>query len=749
MSFGNQTGIKQIITVVSIVVLITSLITIFFTYNQVTREEDRLEKDIYNRSSLVADGLKDSIEPHMANPSKPYFQGFITNHTDSQRIAGIVIIDSKDKILAASKNLPTNSRNFKKIGTDVMDGDKPHGQLITYNGEKLYVFAYPLHNKKNVIGSVMIVQHAGYIDTRIAEIWQNNVLRLIIQALLISLALLLIFKWIIFEPIRKLAKSLKSTRLGDNNTNASRILNNSIFGPLLSEVGNIQKNLVEARLAANEEAQLRLKKLDATWTAERLSAFVQNILKKRSIYVVSNREPYIHTKNGNQIEYFVPASGMVTAIEPIMQATGGMWVAQASGDADKLVVDKDDKVNVPPNDPKYSLKRIWLTEKEQKGFYDGFSNEGIWPLCHLAHTRPTFRKDDWDEYKKVNEKFAKAILKEIRYQKNPVILIQDFHFSLLPRLIKDKRPDATIGLFWHIPWPNAESFSICPWKKEILYGMLGADILGFHTQQHCNNFINSVGKELEALRDLEQFSITKNGHKTFIKPFPISIAFTDAMNKIEGKKASKSALAKIGIKTKYIGIGVDRLDYTKGLLERLKGIELFLTNYPSYIEKFTFLQISAPSRSTIKQYQEFEQNVEKEIERINNLFKRNNWRPIVFLKKYHSHEDIYPLYRAADFCLVTSLHDGMNLVAKEFVSARDDEKGVLILSQFTGAARELEDALIINPYNGEQTADAINTALKMKKSEQGKRMRRMRNIVKGYNIYRWSAELLKTIVDLG
>lgn len=574
--------------------------------------------------------------------------------------------------------------------------------------------------------------------------------KLFIQAFLLAIAILVILRWIIIIPLRNLVDSLHTTGQGNKNT-VHKLFNNPFLGPLIKEVGNIQQNLIDARIAASEEAKLRLKKFDSPWTTERLKAFVADILKDRKIFVVSNREPYIHTKEGNTIDYHFPASGMVTAIEPIMQATGGMWIAYGGGNADKLVVEENDTIGVPPGDPLYTLKRVWLTKEEVKGFYDGFSNEGIWPLCHIAHTRPIFKKDDWKEYVKVNEKFAKTLLKEIRHEINPVVLVQDFHFALLPRLIKEKRPDATIALFWHIPWPNAESFSICPWKKEILDGMLGADLIGFHTQNHCNNFITTVGRELEALLDRDQFTVTKNNHMTYVKPFPISIAFSkrsSEQQKVQDLR-SKDALNKLGVKTDYVGIGVDRLDYTKGIIERLHAVEIFLTKYPAYQGKFTFIQISAPSRTDIPEYKAFTAKVDAEVNRINNKLKKNDWKPILFLYKQLSHEAIYPLYRAANVCLVTSLHDGMNLVAKEFVAARDNERGVLILSQFTGASRELRDALIVNPYNGEQTAEAIHTALTMKRSEQTRRMRRMRDTLKSYNVYRWSAELLKSIVELG
>lgn len=515
----------------------------------------------------------------------------------------------------------------------------------------------------------------------------------------------------------------------------------------------MRNRLMEARDAAREEASLRLKRLDAPWTKERLKLFVESTLKERKIFIVSNREPYIHKKTGEQISYYVPASGMVTALEPIMQACGGMWIAYGSGDADKLVVDSRDRVEVPPSDPKYTLKRVWLSEEEEQGYYYGFSNESIWPLCHIAHTRPVFKKTDWDQYQKVNQKFANAILEEIREEKNPIILIQDFHFALLPRLIKEKRKDAIVGVFWHIPWPNAESFSICPWKKEILEGMLGADLVGFHTQLHCNNFINTVGRELEALIAWDKFTITKDNHNTLIKAFPISIDFNAEIpleeQQQKDKEEKKILLETLGVNTSYVGVGVDRLDYTKGILERLKAVELFLIKHPSYIENFTFIQLSAPSRTSVQEYKDYAEKVEKEVVRINDVFKKDGWQPIIYIQEHRGHDFINTLYRTANVCFITSLHDGMNLVSKEFVAARYDEKGVLILSQFAGSAQELRGALIINPYDGDQAADAMYKALNMRDSEQTGRMRKMREMVKNYNVFRWSADLLKMMVDLG
>ncbi|MBI4100614.1 trehalose-6-phosphate synthase [Candidatus Microgenomates bacterium] len=737
---------KQTVLAVFFIAIIVSLVAVSFTINQVGQEEKRLSVDLQHRSTLLAESLRETIEPNFINKSDKYLQDVVEKFANKERFAGLAVYDNKGIVIAISSSLPKEISESQKIASDVMDGDKANGDFITFGDKKMYLFAIPLRDEKSVVGALMIAQNAGYIDSRLQEIWRNNLIRLFAQVFLLSIAVILFLQWVIYKPMRNLVESLRLARSGARSL---AIPIHPFFQPLAKEISNINRSLIEAQLSASEEARMNLEKLDSPWTEERLKEFVKDILKDKSIVVVSNREPYIHTKVGNKINYYFPASGMATAIEPMMQACGGTWIAHGGGDADRLTVDKNNELQVPPDEPKYTLRRVWLSEEEEKGYYYGFSNEGMWALCHIAHTRPIFRKNDWEEYKKVNGKFAKTVLTKIRDLQNPIILIQDFHFSLLPRMIKNSRPDATIGLFWHTPWVSAESFSICPWRKEILDGMLGADLIGFHIQLHCNNFIETVGKELESLINFEQFTITRDDHISLIKSFPISIAFSNGKSQQQKENFDKEGLLKsLGIKTKYIGVGVDRLDYTKGILERIKAIEIFLQNYPSYREYFTFIQIAAPSRSKIKRYREFAQEVEKEVERVNSRFKIKNWKPIILIERHHSHEEINQFYQLANFCLVTSIHDGMNLVAKEFVAARNDEMGVLILSQFTGASRELKDALIVNPYNGEQTAEAIYTALSMRASEQKKRMKKLRGTVRNYNVYRWSAEFLKTLVNL-
>jgi len=577
----------------------------------------------------------------------------------------------------------------------------------------------------------------------------NYIWLTIIGALFVGVVAIFLIRWLIFEPIVKIVRSIKSIRAGGSPHELNSLEKHTFFGPLAEEISKISTSLLKARSAASEEARLRMEKIDTPWTADRLKEFIKGYLKDRKIFVVSNREPYVHTATKNGIKCSVPASGMITAVEPVMEACGGVWLAQATGDADKKTSDANGKLQVPPDDPKYTLKRIWLSEKEQKGFYVGFSNEALWPLCHNVHTRPIFRKEDWQEYRRVNGKFAQNLLSEIKNIEKPLILVQDFHFALLPQMIKKSRPDAQIGIFWHVPWPSPEVFNICPWHKEILEGMLGADVIGFHTQQYCNNFMGTVGKEIESIVDLEQFTITLKGHLTNVRPFPISVAFpSGGENKKTEIKRGKELLEQFGVKTKLIGLGVDRLDYTKGILERFKGIEFFFDLYPAYKGKFTFLQIAPTSREEVEKYRQFNEEVTSQAQRVNEKFQNKNWKPIILVKKHLSHEELNALYRQANVCLITPLQDGMNLVSKEFVAARSDESGVLILSQFAGASRELKGAIVINPYSAEQTSAAINEAINMPAIQQRSRMKKMRQAVKNYNVYRWSAEFMRAVASL-
>jgi alpha,alpha-trehalose-phosphate synthase [UDP-forming] len=500
------------------------------------------------------------------------------------------------------------------------------------------------------------------------------------------------------------------------------------------------------RLRDLEDEYRRMQGPEADWSADRLRALLKTQLRGDQVIVVSNREPYIHerTKDGGIIVKR-PASGLVTAVEPVMRACSGTWIAHGSGDADRDVVDAGDRVAVPPGHDDYQLRRLWLTAEEEQGYYFGFANEGLWPLCHVAHVRPVFRESDWEAYKAVNQRFADAVVAEARSD-DPIVLVQDYHFALLPAMVREKLPNATILTFWHIPWPNPESFGICPWRRELLQGMLGSTILGFHTRFHCKNFIETVDRFLEARIEHEHSTISFKEDETLVESYPISIEWPDDAT-IAGwstvPECRRIVRERLGLPQGVtLAVGVDRFDYTKGILERLNAVERLLEKHPEWIERFVFVQVAAPTRSALEEYRTFQERVERLTLRINERFGRPGYRPVHLLAQHHDSAAVTELFRAADMCIVTSLHDGMNLVSKEFVAARDDEQGVLILSRFAGAAREMTEALIVNPYHVEETADALHRAATMPAAEQRARMASLRSTVREFNVFRWAGRML-------
>jgi trehalose 6-phosphate synthase len=487
-----------------------------------------------------------------------------------------------------------------------------------------------------------------------------------------------------------------------------------------------------------------------TWTKETLRDAVREKIGAHKFLVVSNREPYIHTYGDNGIRCITPASGMTVALDPIMRACGGTWLAHGSGEADREMVDERDHVQVPPDDPSFTLRRIWLTKEEEDKFYYGYANEGLWPLCHIVHVRPIFRESDWEIYKRVNEKFADAVIEEIGDDRG-FVFIQDYHFALLPKMIKDRRPDLIVAQFWHIPWPNPESFRVCPQAEVLLWGLLGNDILGFHVRYHGMNFLDSVDRFLEVRVDRERLSVFKGGRETLVRPFPISIDF----DMVEAKSRGEDVEGRISrlkmdfrLRNRILGIGIDRMDYTKGIVERFNAIDRFLEKNPEYIGKFVFIQLGPLSRIHIPSYRAYNEAVYGRMLDINEKWSRKDWQPILLHKKHLDLDDLLLYYRAADLCIVSSIHDGMNLVAKEFVASRIDEKGTLILSKFTGSSRELEQALLVNPIATEEFADAIKQAIEMPPEMQSERMRRMRESVKENNVYRWAGKIVNEMKKL-
>ena len=739
--------------VFSLIVGVTVLSYLFALF-QVRAEKRALRKELTNRAEILAESLEGNVEPLLLlreKGSHRRLQTFVTEFGNRERVTGIAVLDTLGNTLAQTPGLENCLAAELPTISQAIASNLGHSGFTTLNGKPTHLYVLPLHDESGVAGALAIFQNAGYIDAQASKLWRDTFLRALAQAAFITLVTLLIIRWSIVGPLARTAKWMRELRAG-KGVDRSSLEEEDLFKPLAQEVTHLAKSLEAARAAAEEEARLR-ESGESLWTPERLRVHVRSKLGDRPLFVVSNREPYTHVYRGKAVEVTVPASGLVTAFEPILRTCQGTWLAHGSGDADRENVDGRDCLRVPPDEPKYTLKRVWLTKEEEEGYYFGFANEGLWPLCHIAHTRPIFRARDWEHYQAVNRKFAQALVEEMEGAEEPVVLVQDYHFALLPRLVKEKLPNARVAIFWHIPWPNPEAFSICPWQAELLDGLLGADLVGFHVQSHCNNFLETVDRTLESRVNWERFSVERGGHLSEVRPFPISVALEDTAEKTGSPPASpyldRGALLKDhGVEATFMGIGVDRVDYTKGILERFRGVERFMEKYPAYQGRFTFVQIGAPSRTHIKRYHDLQGEVESEADRINWRFQTAGWRPIVYLHRHHNHQEIQRYYRAADLCLVTSLHDGMNLVAKEYVAARNDDQGVLVLSRFAGASGELRDAVLVNPYDTEQLADALFFSLQMDPAERSARMHRMRRVVKEFNIYRWAAELITELCEI-
>lgn len=682
-------------------------------------------RDLDIRSQLLATALQDPLQEYVPLKSKRKIAQLFDRAIQDERLYAIAFCDHDGKLQYKTSTYP------ESIGcwdTPAIDG--PRQSLVHLPQGPVHVADSTLSVDGQALGRLILVHDMSFIERRSADTKKYAFSFFALLAVVISLITVFIaqLSW------RGWINGVKGMLRGDTARGHARTPPE--LQPL---VGDLRALLHEYHLERRGQGDLAQQ-----WAPERLRTLLHNELAGDQVLVVSNREPYIHVATPGGVEVRRPASGLVTAVEAVMRACSGTWIAHGSGSADRQVVDRHDCVQVPPADPSYTLRRVWLTKEEEQGYYYGFANEGLWPLCHIAHVRPVFRSSDWEQYVEVNQRFADAVIREARTD-DPVVLVQDYHFALLPAMVRKALPKATIITFWHIPWPNSESFGICPWREAILEGMLGSTILGFHTPFHRKNFLETVDRYLETRIESEASTISYGGKLTQVEHYPISIAWpedngSESENVVDCHAAIRHELGLPA--NQLLAIGVDRMDYTKGILERFQAVERMLELYPDLVGRFTFVQIAAPSRSSLDEYQNFEARVRNLALRINQRFSSGSYQPIVLKAEHHEHEELTRYYRASEVCLVTSLHDGMNLVAKEFIAARNDERGVLLLSRFTGAARELHEALIVNPYHIEQTAEALYSALTMPAAEQRERMRSMRALVKDFNVYRWAGHML-------
>jgi alpha,alpha-trehalose-phosphate synthase [UDP-forming] len=739
----------QLFRVRLILALIASVtvVSLAFTYFDVLAHRHVLREDLERRTQWMGRSIQPDVKGALESADLSGLPSLTETLKSATGALGLAVFDAKGKLLSWSGP----SDVMGALGKNIVDRSLSKGEQVdAFSHAKEWQWleeVSPIHNGNQLDGAMAIVVDASYIRTEGVELWRRSFWHIVALVILIVGITLGMVRWFLLRPMTRVAERMRLLRTGNAEKAGVAVHGElGLFSPLAREVETMAESLRAARAAAAAEARLR----DAgerQWTAERLAVHICNRAGSSRIFVVSNREPYMHVKQGRETVCVVPPSGLVTALEPVLRACDGVWVASGSGDADASAVDEFDRLRVPPDEPLYTLRRVWLSEEEEERYYEGFSNEGLWPLCHIAHTRPIFRALDWECYQRVNQKFASALLEEMRGSEEPVVFVQDYHLALVPQIVKKARPDARVAIFWHIPWPNPEAFGICPWQAELLDGLLGADLIGFHIPLHCNNFLATVDRVLESRTDREHMTVRRHGHASLVRPYPVSVAFDGTGQQTTPTEEERAAakdqlLKKFDIRAERLAVGVDRLDYTKGIVERLEAIGQLFEDHPWYRERLAMVQIAAPSRTRIPSYAELRRRVEETVERINAKFQTSHWRPIALIEQQCNHEEVNRWYRAADVCLVTSLHDGMNLVAKEYVAARDDEDGVLVLSKFTGAAVELQDALLVNPYDVAGVSETIFAALEMDPAERRNRMRRMRRQVMEYNIYLWAANAL-------
>jgi trehalose 6-phosphate synthase len=510
--------------ILSLIVGIT-LISLGFSYYQVVGEKRALRNDLERRAEVLGESVAGNVEKSWENGSERGLQRLVQRFGNREHLLGVAVYDRQGKAVAITSELGQVITAMPKEVTQAMADGHGESSFIRTGKDSLHIFALPLHRQDEIVGGLAVVHDVGYIHDQSLRAWREVFFRVLAQVFLIVVITLLIVRLSIAGPIARAAQWMRALRMG-RISSRQQMPDLDLFKPLAWEVVTLAESLSQARNAAENEARLR-EASESMWTADRLAVQVQTRLDGGRLFVVSNREPYAHQRNNKEIEVVVPPSGLVTALEPVLDACDGTWIAHGSGNADAEVVDKHDRLRVPPEDPRYTLRRVWLSKEQEEGYYYGFANEGLWPLCHIAHTRPIFRAQDWQYYEEVNRKFTAAVLQEIEGIHKPVVLVQDYHFALLPRMIKERRPDARVAIFWHIPWPNQEAFGICPWQRQLVDGLLGADLVGFHIQSHCNNFLQTVDRVVESRIDWEHFSVMRQNHRTIVRPFPISVVLTD------------------------------------------------------------------------------------------------------------------------------------------------------------------------------------------------------------------------------
>lgn len=728
-------------------VFVASIIGVLATayvWRQVERERAIDIDDIDRRARALAHVLSYTVQDSLRGPSEQV-AGRLGKRVDGySRLVGIIVYDAEGRPLAAGDRVRDHFGALAAIVGSLPLTDQEINATTTSEGSRLRVrVERMLREDGSMAGSFVVVHDVAFVDDRARDRLAEGLLVVVMTTLLL-VVLISGMTWLVYDlPLTNLADWMRRLRTEDiAETPPPRLPS----GPLVRESHQLAASYRAAK-TTNVDVARKAVRSDRVWTKERLRDHALDCLGTgNQLVVVSSREPYMHVSRDGAARVISPPGGLVTALDPVLRACGGTWVAHGTGDMDRETADADGRLTVPPGQSRYTLRRIWLSPDESDAYYS-CCNDAIWPMCLMAHDRPVFRTSDWERYVAVNRRFAEATLDEI-VGGDAVVLVQDYQMALVPRMIRKARPDIRVALFWHVPWPSAEAVRICPWHKEIIHGMLGADTIGFHLQQYCNNFMDSLERLVEARTDRDHGAVEMNGRTTRIRPQPISVQPWSERGMATGAalQVKLDVLRREhGLEGVDVAVGVDRVDSTKGLPERLRAFAHFLQKYPEYRGRVSLVQLAAPSRMHLARYRAHLEEIVTQSESINREFGTGNWKPVHLFVDQHDAQTVHAFLSMASMAIVSSLHDGMNLVAKEYILAKESGDGCLVLSEFAGAAQQLTDALVINPYDTERFADAIRDAAAMPSAERQARMARLRRQVEENNIYRWAADVMADI----
>ena len=733
---------RTTLRIVAPLIVSVAVVSLLFATYQVRTQKRILRNDLSRRADILAESLQTSVEPLFDReaPGKG-LQRLVDRFGKREQLKGVAVYDANGVALAMTSALGSGFQLRPAAAAHAAERNSGYGEFIKVTDNPVHVYAVPLHRNGQLVGTLALVHDTSYIDKQVAHTMRDSMVNALIQTLFITGLALILVRWAFTDPLKRTAKWLRTLRTGQLH-GSPPLPEGEVFDQIHNEVTRLARDLNAARATAEEEARLR-ESHASLWTAERLRVSLSNKLHNKPLFVIANREPYMHVYNNGVVQAIVPASGLVTALEPVLVATDGTWIANGSGNADRETVDAHDRLRVPPEQPRYTLRRVWLSAEEEKGYYEGFANSALWPALHSRSDLIHVSHDDYQSYCEVNAFMARALL---RFRKpETVFWVQDYHFLALGAELRDLGIRHPIGFFLHTPWPGRGIIACVPHHRQLVEAMLAYDLIGFQTDDDRDNFLGYLRSDLGL--QVEGGVVTSRYGKTRCAVFPIGID-PEKFATHAARAASHPDVSRLrrSLNGEKLAIGVDRVDYSKGLVNRIEAFDQMLTLQPALKRTVSLLQIATLSRGTIEAYGNLQSELARLVGEVNGRHGEVDWTPIRYLNKGFSQTVLAGLYRAAQVGIVTPLHDGMNLVAKEYVAAQNpSDPGVLVLSKFAGAANELDAALLVNPHDIHSMAGSIATAFSMPLVERQMRWEAMMTKLRAGTIQQWFADFLEAL----